>query len=160
SRSRREPDAGAGRRRRLRRGLRWPGVERSRRNRRDQHVGWPGRRGRAARWRRRTGRFLLRRWGRGAGRRCPGGPRGRGGGGGGFSWGREAEGAGGKGGTVAGDGVHGYGGMGAALGGALFVWTGEVVFDRVTFQYNVAIGGIGQYPANNSKGKGGAIFLN
>ncbi len=63
---------------------------------------------------------------------------------------------GGGGGSVAG------GGGGAGLGGALFVRSGTVTLDSVTFTNNTAVGGnasVGSHPGTAGQGKGGAIFL-
>ncbi|MBR8826683.1 MAG: VCBS repeat-containing protein [Gomphosphaeria aponina SAG 52.96 = DSM 107014] len=93
---------------------------------------------------------------------------GGGGGTGGFGnlWGKDARGGfgGGSGGAAAGfgggaaSGSAGFGGGkgGAGMGGAIFIRTGTVNLNNVTFENNSATGGTG---SNNGQGLGHAIFI-
>ena len=87
------------------------------------------------------------------------------GGNGGFGGGGGAGGFGGTGGTVGrpgqggfggGTGDVGYGGSGGGLGGAIFIRSGSLLLNQVSFERNAAIAGPGPAPG---QGKGGAIFI-
>ncbi|MEM9976706.1 MAG: hypothetical protein AAF808_03665, partial [Cyanobacteria bacterium P01_D01_bin.2] len=87
------------------------------------------------------------------------------GGNGGFGGGGGAGGFGGTGGTVGrpgqggfggGTGGVGYGGSGGGLGGAIFIRSGSLLLNQVSFERNAAIAGPGPAPG---QGKGGAIFI-
>ncbi|NNV57687.1 MopE-related protein, partial [Limnovirga soli] len=77
---------------------------------------------------------------------------------GGFGGGGGAGGFGGIGGFsgFGGAGSSSVGGGGAGFGGAIFVTSGKLTLQGVTFDGNTATGGTG---ANNGKGYGGALFI-
>jgi hypothetical protein len=62
----------------------------------------------------------------------------------------------GKGGFGAGNGGPGLSGSGGGLGGGIFVRSGRLILNDVTFKNNAALGGSGPSPG---QGKGGAIFI-
>ncbi|MCY7327483.1 MAG: right-handed parallel beta-helix repeat-containing protein, partial [Saprospiraceae bacterium] len=77
---------------------------------------------------------------------------------GGFGGGGSASGGanGGFGGGSGGGSSNFVGGGGMGAGGAIFVASGKLALQNVTFQNNTATGGSG---ANNGKGYGGALFI-
>ena len=85
------------------------------------------------------------------GRGAPGGPSGFAGGVGGGGGFLDSD----EGGSLAAGG--GYGG--SALGGAIFVRSGQLVLRDTTFVNNRAVGGLGAAGAPNGIGKGGALFI-